>query len=111
MKTTLRIAAAELRYLFCSPVAWLILVIFSVQVDTQDTCQDQRHIGVLDRASTEDGDDEQGKNQYQVINQYRKILAQNDLPVVDGRREKQFDGTATIFTAHERHGEQRYIKV
>ena len=32
MKTTLRIAAAELRYLFCSPVAWLILVIFSVQV-------------------------------------------------------------------------------
>ena len=27
MKTTYRIAIAELRSLFCSPVAWLILVI------------------------------------------------------------------------------------
>lgn len=32
MKTTYRIAVAELRSLFCSPVAWLILVIFAVQV-------------------------------------------------------------------------------
>lgn len=32
MKTTYRIAIAELRSLFCSPVAWLILVIFAVQV-------------------------------------------------------------------------------
>ena len=29
MKTTYRIAIAELRSLFCSPVAWLILVIFA----------------------------------------------------------------------------------
>lgn len=32
MKTIYRIALAELRSLFCSPVAWLILVIFAVQV-------------------------------------------------------------------------------
>ena len=32
MKTTYRVAIAELRSLFCSPVAWLILVIFAVQV-------------------------------------------------------------------------------
>lgn len=32
MKTIFRIARAELRSLFCSPVAWLILVIFAVQV-------------------------------------------------------------------------------
>ncbi len=32
MKTTYQIAIAELRSLFCSPVAWLILVIFAVQV-------------------------------------------------------------------------------
>ena len=31
MKTTLRIALAELRSLFCSPIAWLILVIFAFQ--------------------------------------------------------------------------------
>ena len=31
MKTTIRIALAELRSLFCSPIAWLILVIFAFQ--------------------------------------------------------------------------------
>lgn len=31
MKTIFRITIAELRFLFCSPVAWLILIIFAIQ--------------------------------------------------------------------------------
>ena len=43
MKTIFRITTAELRYLFCSPVAWLILIIFAIQTGMEfaDTFEKQ----------------------------------------------------------------------